>query len=237
MEKIGAISAPGSVTETGPLDFAPLVDVLAKQSLHTYAGSLTTPPCAEGLTFFITTEQLPLNVATFNQIKAVVGFNARFTQNAVGQDNLLAASAKVVAQVEATAGGAEAVVAAPVAEAAPATAGGAEAVFAAPVAEAAPAAEVAKPAAEAAKPAVAEGAASVNIPSSSSSPPPSLSPPTFHSPALVSPVSALARDAPELETIPSSLSFWRKLELLTCISCLDNYGLQCHHCGKLRRSQ
>ncbi|PVH77285.1 carbonic anhydrase [Cadophora sp. DSE1049] len=142
VEKIGAISAPGSVTETGALDFAPLVDVLSKQSLSTYAGSLTTPPCAEGLTFFITTEQLALNVATFNQIKAVVGFNARFTQNVVGQDNLLAASAKVVAQVEAAAGGAEAVVAAPVAEAAE------------------PAAEVAEPVAEAAKPAVAEGAAS-----------------------------------------------------------------------------
>ncbi|KAG4433963.1 hypothetical protein IFR05_010543 [Cadophora sp. M221] len=116
VEKIGAISAPGSVTETGPLDFAPLVDILSKQSLHTYAGSLTTPPCAEGLSFFITTEQLPLNVATFNQIKAVVGFNARFTQNTVGQDNLLAASAKTVATVEAAAGGAEAVIAAPVAE-------------------------------------------------------------------------------------------------------------------------
>ena len=103
MSKISAISAPGSITETGALDFAPLVDVLSKQSLSTYAGSLTTPPCAEGLKFFITTQQLPLDVATFNQIKAVVGFNARFTQNTVGQDNLLAASAKVVAGVEAAA--------------------------------------------------------------------------------------------------------------------------------------
>ncbi|KAL2063707.1 hypothetical protein VTL71DRAFT_5512 [Oculimacula yallundae] len=100
MSKLGAISAPGSVTETGPLDFAPLVDVLSKQSLSTYAGSLTTPPCAEGLNFFITTEQLALNVATFNMIKAVVGFNARFTQNIIGEDNLLAASARTVGVVE-----------------------------------------------------------------------------------------------------------------------------------------
>ncbi|PMD52492.1 putative carbonic anhydrase [Hyaloscypha bicolor E] len=80
-EKIAAISSPGSVTETGALDFAPLVDVISKQALHTYEGSLTTPPCAEGLKFFVTSQQLPLDVATFNKIKAVVGFNARFTQN------------------------------------------------------------------------------------------------------------------------------------------------------------
>jgi len=93
-EKIAAISAPGSVTETGPLDFAALVDVLSKQTLHTYEGSLTTPPCAEGLKFFITSQQLPLDVATYNKIKAVVGFNARFTQNTIGAGNLLALSAQ-----------------------------------------------------------------------------------------------------------------------------------------------
>ncbi|XMA18597.1 hypothetical protein WAI453_011388 [Rhynchosporium graminicola] len=116
ISKIGAISAPGSITETGPLDFAPLVQALSSQSLSNYAGSLTTPPCAEGLQFFITTQQLPLDVATFNQIKAVVGFNARFTQNVVGQDNLLAASAVTVGAVELALAGGQARVVAPVAE-------------------------------------------------------------------------------------------------------------------------
>jgi hypothetical protein len=59
------------------------------QSLLTYTGSLTTPPCAEGLQFFVTTQQLPIDVATFNKVKAVVGFNARFTQNNAGSPNLL----------------------------------------------------------------------------------------------------------------------------------------------------
>lgn len=147
-----------------------------------------------------------MNVATFNQIKAVVGFNARFTQNVVGEDNLLAASAKVVAQVEAAvAGGAEAVVAAPVAEAA------------------APAAEVAAPAAEVAQPVVAEGAASVNTPSSSSS--------LSHSPRSMSVISARDPDVSKLDRVFPSLSFWRRLESLTCISCLDSWWLQCHQCG------
>jgi carbonic anhydrase len=96
-EKIAAISSPGSVTETGALDFTPLVDVISKQALHTYEGSLTTPPCAEGLKFFVTSQQLPLDVATFNKIKAVVGFNARFTQNSVGADNLLTLSSQTIA--------------------------------------------------------------------------------------------------------------------------------------------
>jgi hypothetical protein len=99
MENIGKISTPGTVTETGALDFAPLVDVLSKQSMHTYTGSLTTPPCAEGLTFFVTSQQLPLDVATFNKVKAVVGFNARFTQNTAGEENLLGLASKTVVAV------------------------------------------------------------------------------------------------------------------------------------------
>ena len=96
--KIDEITTPGTITETGPIDFAPFVAAINAQSMSQYTGSLTTPPCAEGLQFFVTTKQLPINVATFNKIKAVVGFNARFTQNTPGQDNLLAASAKQIAK-------------------------------------------------------------------------------------------------------------------------------------------
>lgn len=52
MENIGAVSNPGSVTETGALDFTSLVSTLTEQSMHKYSGSLTTPPCTEGLTFY-----------------------------------------------------------------------------------------------------------------------------------------------------------------------------------------
>lgn len=80
MENIGDVSQPGSVTETGALDFSCLESTLSEQSMHTYSGSLATPLCAEGLTFYIPSEELPLDVATYNKIKAVVGFNSRFTQ-------------------------------------------------------------------------------------------------------------------------------------------------------------
>lgn len=110
---------------------------------------------------------------------------------------MLATSAKTVATVEAAAGGAEAVIAAP--------------------------AEVAKPVAEVAAPV---GEASVISPLSSHSP---------RSLALskhVSKRSHVPSSDSGLERMSSSLSFWRKLELLTCVSCLESYWRQCHYCGE-----
>jgi hypothetical protein len=57
--------------------------------LHQYTGSLTTPPCAEGLTFLVTAEPLSIDVDTFNQIKSIVKFNSRYTQNVLGEDNII----------------------------------------------------------------------------------------------------------------------------------------------------
>lgn len=88
-EKISDIAIPGTVTETGPLDFGPLIKHLETTPLFQYKGSLTTPPCAEGLTFLVTKEALALNVKTYNAIKKVVKFNSRYTQNTLGQENLV----------------------------------------------------------------------------------------------------------------------------------------------------
>ncbi|KAF8848927.1 carbonic anhydrase [Acephala macrosclerotiorum] len=90
---LSAIFTPGSITTTAPLKFTELISSISSQALHTYNGSLTTPPCKEGLEFFITSQPLELDVLSFNTFKAVLGFNSRFTQNTVGQANLLAASA------------------------------------------------------------------------------------------------------------------------------------------------
>ncbi|KAF2834328.1 carbonic anhydrase [Patellaria atrata CBS 101060] len=89
-QNLEEIEIPGRITETGPLDFAPLIDHLQTKPLVQYTGSLTTPPCAEGLTFLVTQEPLPIDVATFNKIKKVVKFNSRYTQNALDEGNFLA---------------------------------------------------------------------------------------------------------------------------------------------------
>jgi carbonic anhydrase len=86
---IDKVTVPGTVTKTGPLKFAPLVNILQTKPLFQYTGSLTTPPCAEGLTFLVLEEPQPINVATFNKIKKVIKFNARTIQNTLGKGNIL----------------------------------------------------------------------------------------------------------------------------------------------------
>lgn len=86
---IDDVVEPGTVTETAALDFAPLVEHLTTTPLLNYTGSLTTPPCSEDVTFFVTQQPMPLDVATYNKVKRVIKFNSRFTQNSLGQANLL----------------------------------------------------------------------------------------------------------------------------------------------------
>ncbi|KAL3418564.1 carbonic anhydrase [Phlyctema vagabunda] len=89
MASLGEIAEPGNVAELGALDFTALAANLQAQSFSTYTGSLTTPPCAEGLKFFVAQQPLAMDVTTYNAIKSVVGFNARFVQNPPGESNLL----------------------------------------------------------------------------------------------------------------------------------------------------
>jgi Eukaryotic-type carbonic anhydrase len=104
-ENLAQIATPGTKTETGALDFAEVINHVQTTPLFQYAGSLTTPPCAEGLTFLVTQQPLPLSVKTYNEIKSVVKFNSRFTQNTLGQDNLIGVGSAALA----AAGGAEVV--------------------------------------------------------------------------------------------------------------------------------
>jgi carbonic anhydrase len=91
---IDDIAAPGTYTKTGHMDFTALTAHLNTHGIYQYDGSLTTPPCSESVAWFLSTEPLPLNVQSFNAVKKILKFNARYTQNALGQDNLLEVAAK-----------------------------------------------------------------------------------------------------------------------------------------------
>ncbi|KAA8896166.1 alpha carbonic anhydrase [Sphaerosporella brunnea] len=93
---IDKIQRPGSKTETAGLDFAELTAHLRNAPLLTYQGSLTTPPCAEGLTFIVPQKPMPLDVDTYRKIKGTVKFNARYTQNEAGLENILELGCKAV---------------------------------------------------------------------------------------------------------------------------------------------
>ncbi|KAH7126702.1 alpha carbonic anhydrase [Dendryphion nanum] len=79
---LAAIAQPGTKTKIESLDFSNVANhVQSASELFQYTGSLTTPPCAEGLTFLVAQTPLSIDVATYNEIKSIVKFNSRFTQN------------------------------------------------------------------------------------------------------------------------------------------------------------
>ena len=90
LRKVSSISQPGSETEIGPLNFREIVSFVRQTTFYQYDGSLTTPPCSEGVKWFVSTEKVFLDVKTYNDLKAVVNYNSRIIQNAPGQPNVLA---------------------------------------------------------------------------------------------------------------------------------------------------
>ncbi|KAH0565976.1 hypothetical protein GP486_000622 [Trichoglossum hirsutum] len=89
LANVNDVATPGSVTKTDELDFTELERQLSEQPMFRYIGSLTTPPCKEGITFLVTTQPLQLGIKTYNEAKKVIKFNSRYTQNDLGQENLL----------------------------------------------------------------------------------------------------------------------------------------------------
>jgi carbonic anhydrase len=91
---LDAIREPGTITQTGKLDFAELALAFKTQPLFQYTGSLTTPPCSEGITFLVMESPMNLNVKTFNALKSVIKFNSRYSQNTLGATNLIQVGAQ-----------------------------------------------------------------------------------------------------------------------------------------------
>ncbi|RMZ72091.1 carbonic anhydrase [Pyrenophora seminiperda CCB06] len=84
------IATPGTKTPiAGGIDFSDVQAKLKSSDILQYAGSLTTPPCAEGVTFLIVKDPLDISVADFNAIKKIVKFNSRFIQNTLGAPNMM----------------------------------------------------------------------------------------------------------------------------------------------------
>jgi carbonic anhydrase len=87
---LAAIRTPGTKTAIpAGIDFSDVHAKLASSDVLSYTGSLTTPPCAEGVAFMIVKDPLDISVADFNAIKSIVGFNSRYIQNGLGGVNML----------------------------------------------------------------------------------------------------------------------------------------------------
>jgi carbonic anhydrase len=85
-----AITQAGTNTTVDGLDLASVIDLQTSSAAkYLYSGSLTTPPCSEGVTFLIPETALPISVEQYKALKSVIKFNSRYTQNKLGEENLL----------------------------------------------------------------------------------------------------------------------------------------------------
>ncbi|KAK0654744.1 alpha carbonic anhydrase [Cercophora newfieldiana] len=79
----------GNETTTKPLTFDRLERHFKQYGTYQYSGSLTTPPCSEGVSWTVSTKPLQVDFKAFNAFKEVLKFNARYTQNTPDDVNLL----------------------------------------------------------------------------------------------------------------------------------------------------
>jgi hypothetical protein len=87
---LASVAAPHTnTTIPSGLDLSSLNSHIQSSDIYQYSGSLTTPPCAEGVTFLVARNPLPMDIASFNAIKKIIRFNSRFTQNVIGGANMV----------------------------------------------------------------------------------------------------------------------------------------------------
>jgi carbonic anhydrase len=83
------IQKSGTNTTIGAIDISPVTDVIASCQNYAYVGSLTQPPCTEGVAWVVAVQTFPITVRQYNGLTKVLGFNGRYTQNKLGDGNLL----------------------------------------------------------------------------------------------------------------------------------------------------
>lgn len=89
-----------SIAQIPSLDFSEFLSQASAQSFFRYTGSLTTPPCSEGVEWYVASQPIPLSAATYLALKATTKTNNRFSQNVPLQPNVLTIASAPAAGLE-----------------------------------------------------------------------------------------------------------------------------------------
>ena len=89
LSTVDRIPHGGDVAQTRPLLSCEIEELVNGSDVFQYDGSLTTPPCTEGVAWNIVRNPVYVSPESYGAAKAVLKFNSRYTQNAPGEVNLL----------------------------------------------------------------------------------------------------------------------------------------------------
>lgn len=100
ISQVSAIPMPGNTTQIPKLDLTSMVRYLKNIKYFKYQGSLTTPPCTEGITFLLGAEPWPLQLVVYNVLKDVEDSNSRHIQGPLGEENVIVTAANSLAALQ-----------------------------------------------------------------------------------------------------------------------------------------
>jgi carbonic anhydrase len=96
----GDLTAKDDSAVVEAVDLSSILSHVRNVQVRNYPGSLTTPPCSEGVSWFVAEEPLSISAAQYRDLARAVGFNSRFTQGEPGSENVLLQECKVKLTVQ-----------------------------------------------------------------------------------------------------------------------------------------
>ncbi|KAJ3016594.1 UNVERIFIED_CONTAM: hypothetical protein HDU68_012117 [Siphonaria sp. JEL0065] len=85
--------ASNSTRAIPSLDMTPIINAIGESEFFSYTGSLTTPPCTEGVLWLVARKPLKISQSQLDKLRKVMPFNSRTTQanKSVGKNGAPAA--------------------------------------------------------------------------------------------------------------------------------------------------